>query len=85
MDCHSVEAAAGGAQAEPIIIPTRKTRKPPRITWKAAERKGVSMKWWRIQEMTPSSTATTATATPVAMRKSPIRYGSVCPIRRALS
>ena len=36
-------------------------------TWKTAAPSGVSMKRWRIQAMTPSSTSTTPTATAVAV------------------
>ncbi len=57
----------------PMRIPVKNTRKPPTITWKRAEVRGVSMKRWRIQEITPSSTITIPAAIPVAVRYSGIR------------
>src|SRR5207244_1969858 len=63
------EHAAILAQARyelPITIPAMNTSTPPTTTWNAAAKNGVSMKRWRIQEMTASSTATTMMATTVA-------------------
>ena len=35
---------------------------------------------WRTQEMIPNSTSTTTIAAPIAILKSGIRKGSVCPM-----
>jgi len=39
-------------QELPINMPVKKTRMPPITTWNTAEAKGVSMKRWRIHEIT---------------------------------
>ena len=51
----------------PMRTPAAKTRAPPNAIWMMAEVRGVSMKRWRTQEMTPSSMRTTMTATHVAV------------------
>lgn len=60
----------------PIRMPVRKTSRPPITTWNTAAVIGVSMNRWRTQEITPSSTRTTAPATAVAVWTWGMRYGS---------
>src|SRR5207249_9082130 len=67
-------------QELPIRIPTRKTNTPPSTTCTTADDNGVSMNLCRTHEMTPNSTSTTPTATPVAVFTFGIKYGSVCPV-----
>src|ERR1035437_1563179 len=51
----------------PISSPTPNTSSPPSTTWITADDHGESMYLWRTQEITPSSTSTTATAIHVAV------------------
>ncbi len=60
-------------QPPPIKTPAAKTNAPPSTTWKAARRKGVSMKRFWIQAMAQSSMNTTMIAMVVAVQKSGIR------------
>ncbi len=61
------EARVCRLQPLPIRMPAARTSAPPTMTFAAADSGGVSMKRHWIQEMVNNSTATTQTATIVAV------------------